>query len=141
MLGILGGLAGVAGALVGRRLDKSAAMDATNASVDATLRSYREAPAAQMEGLANAGLNPMLAYGKLEFPGNFTTAAPGGFTQSLAAMMSAGAAQSQAGAAHRQAGAAESQAVSAAHAAPPNAGTLTITQPILDMVQGRMLHP
>jgi len=81
-----------------------------------TLRMYRLAPQHQMQGFADAGLNPMLAYSRMDFPNSSAGYTPTSFTtgitqsmQASASMESAQAATSQASSSARQASVAETR--------------------------------
>jgi hypothetical protein len=77
-------LAAGADYLLGRHSAKKAA----EYQNDATRQLWLDAPSLQMEGFRRAGLNPMLAYGRIDFPGSSANVAA---TQSnIAGAMAAG---------------------------------------------------
>lgn len=61
-----------------------------------TLSMQRATPAAQMEGFRRAGLNPMLAYSRMEFPNSASNYTPSNFSSGITQSMQASAAMQQA---------------------------------------------
>jgi len=101
MHGILGGLLGSA---YKQKMDQDSAQKATLFQNAQTLRMYREGPSAQMEGFRRAGLNPMLAYSRMEFGSSANTAAfPSDMGQAFQAGYQADSANTSAGASAKQA--------------------------------------
>lgn len=101
---MLGSLFGLVGAAYKQKMDQDNAQKATLFQNEQTLRMYREGPKAQMEGFANAGLNPMLAYSRMEFGSSANTAAfPSDMGQALVAGYQADAANTSATASASQA--------------------------------------
>lgn len=70
---------------------------------DRTLGMYRAAPGAQMEGFQRAGLNPMLAYSRMDFPNSAAGYTPSNFSTGVTQAMQASASMESARAATSQA--------------------------------------
>lgn len=88
----------VVGAALDNQLNKHNARSAARQQNQATLDMYSSAPSYQMEGFRRAGLNPMLAYSRMDFPSGSASVQtfPSGFSQSFAAGVQAQAASQQA---------------------------------------------
>lgn len=93
----------VAGALAGSALDFIANRSNVDRQNEATRELWRHAPSDQMEGFRRAGLNPMLAYGRIDFPGSSANYAPSNFGSGITQAMHAAAANEQSAASAKQA--------------------------------------
>lgn len=91
----------VAGALAGAALDYFGNRKNQDRQNEATRELWRQAPSDQMEGFRRAGLNPMLAYGRIDFPGSSANYAPSNFGGAITQAMQAHAANVQATASDR----------------------------------------
>lgn len=93
----------IAGAVAGAALDYMGNRANQNRQNEATRELWRNAPSDQMEGFRRAGLNPMLAYGKIDFPGSSANYAPSNFGGAITQAMQASASSDAAAASAKQA--------------------------------------
>lgn len=93
----------VAGALAGAALDYVGNRKNQDRQNEATRELWRQAPSDQMEGFRRAGLNPMLAYGRIDFPGSSANFAQSNFGSAITQGMQAAAANEASAASAKQA--------------------------------------
>lgn len=93
----------IAGAVAGSALDYMANRSNVDRQNEATRELWRNAPSDQMEGFRRAGLNPMLAYGRIDFPGSSANYAPSNFGTGVTQAMQAHAANVSAASSAQQA--------------------------------------
>lgn len=110
-------LGSIVGTLGSAFLNQSIGQRNTEFNKEQNLDYERKAPSAQVQGLRDAGLNPMLAYGKLDFGG----VAPGpmgssNFNTDMAALQQSGASGVSSAASTQQAEASTLQATTSARA-------------------------